>query len=202
MITVGLTGGIGMGKSTVSKLIEQRGIALIDTDVIARELVEPGQPALAEITALFGTHLLDESERLQRGELARLVFADGKARAALEGVLHPKIRQRWLAQVDVWRGEDKSLAVIVIPLLFETKAEAELDKTVCVACSTATQRARLIERGWSSAQIDQRLAAQLPVNEKISRADFLLWNEAGVDVLEAQLELALKNFDYSLRAAR
>src|SRR3954463_12996724 len=190
MITVGLTGGIGMGKSTVSKLIEQRGIALIDTDVIARELVEPGQPALAEITALFGTHLLDESGRLQRGELARLVFADGKARAALERVLHPKIRQRWLAQVDVWRGEDKSLAVIVIPLLFETKAEAELDKTVCVACSTATQRARLIERGWSSAQIDQRIAAQWPVNEKISRANFLLWNEAGVDVLEAQLELA------------
>jgi len=191
VITVGLTGGIGMGKSTVSNLIVQRGIPLVDTDVLAREVVEPGQPALAEITALFGNRLLDEKGQLRRGELARLVFADPQARAALESVLHPKIRQRWLSQVDSWRAVGESLAVVVIPLLFETNAQVELDKTICVACSVATQRARLIERGWPSGQIDQRITAQLPISEKISRANFVLWNEASVDVLAAQLDVVL-----------
>jgi dephospho-CoA kinase len=198
VITAGLTGGIGMGKSTVSKLIEGRGIPLIDTDVLARDLVEPGQPALAELTKLFGQELLDENGRLRRGELARRVFADASARAKLESVLHPKIRERWLAQIEAWRTTGKALAIVVIPLLFETNAQTELDKTICVACSAATQRARLLERGWPSAQIEQRITAQLPVSEKISRADLVLWNEAAMDVLAAQLELVLGTLGQTL----
>lgn len=192
VITVGLTGGIGMGKSTVANLIVQRGIPLIDTDVLARDLVEPSQPALAEITGLFGKQLLDEQGHLRRGELARIVFADAQARAALEAVLHPKIRQRWLSQVDAWKAEGKPIIVVVIPLLFETNAQVELDKTICVACSLATQRARLRDRGWPAGQIDQRIAAQLPISEKMSRANFVVWNEASVDVLAEQIDLILK----------
>jgi dephospho-CoA kinase len=192
VITVGLTGGIGMGKSTVAGLIVQRGIPLVDTDVLARDLVEPGQPALGEITALFGNQLLDDSGRLRRGELARVVFGDPQARTALEAVLHPKIRQRWLAQIDAWKSEGKALATVVIPLLFETNAQLELDQTICVACSAMTQQQRLLQRGWPETQIQQRIAAQLPITEKITRANFVLWNEATIDVLAAQLDIVLE----------
>lgn len=192
--TLGLTGGIGMGKSATAELLARRGVPVIDTDLLARDLVQPGQPALSEITAAFGHHLLDEAGHLRRGELARIIFADPAARQKLETILHPRIRQVWLSQIESWKGQGKLLAVVVIPLLFETGAEKELDATLCVACSSQTQHNRLRSRGWSIDQINQRITAQLPIQEKISRADFLLWNEATLDVLSAQLDLVLKRF--------
>ena len=191
MKALGLTGGIGMGKSAASDLIAKRGIPVIDTDLLARQLVKPGQPALGEIAGIFGKHLLDESGLLRRGELARLVFADPSARQKLESILHPKIRQLWRSQVNDWNQQGKALAIVVIPLLFETNAEKELDATICIACSAATQRQRLLTRGWSAEQIEQRLAAQLPIEQKISRSNFVLWNEASLEVLSAQLDLVL-----------
>jgi len=191
MKALGLTGGIGMGKSAASDLIAKRGIPVIDTDLLARQLVEPGQSALAEITSEFGTGILDHQGRLRRGELARLVFADPSARQKLESILHPKIRQLWRSQVNDWNQQGKALAIVVIPLLFETNAEKELDATICIACSAATQRQRLLTRGWSAEQIEQRLAAQLPIEQKISRSNFVLWNEASLEVLSAQLDLVL-----------
>ena len=92
------------------------------------------------------------------------------------------------------RYEGKRLAIVVIPLLFETRAEKELDATICVACSAATQRARLAIRGWSSDQIGQRIASQLPIEEKMLRSNFVLWNEAPLEVLSDQLDLVLERF--------
>jgi dephospho-CoA kinase len=192
MKTLGLTGGIGMGKTAASDLIAQRGIPVIDTDLLARQLVEPGQPALAEIAGAFGNQLLDESGLLRRGELARLVFTNPAARQQLEAILHPRIRQLWLSQLQQWKREGKALGVVVIPLLFETNAEKELDATLCVACSASTQRERLSARGWPVDQIEQRLRAQLPIDQKISRANFVLWNEATLEILSAQLDLVLR----------
>ena len=103
-----------------------------------------------------------------------------------------RIRALWRAQVEAWRAEGRPLAVVVIPLLFETEAEAELDATICVACSAATQRQRLLARGWSPEQIEQRLQAQWPIETKIARADYLVWTEAGVDVHAAQLDRILR----------
>lgn len=183
----GLTGGIGMGKSACAQLLRWRGAAVVDTDELARELVEPGQPALQEIAATFGRDFLDAEGRLRREELARLVFADAGARRRLEAILHPRIQDAWRAQVATWRAEGKPLAVVVIPLLFETGAEREFDAVICVACSAETQRERLLARGWSPEQIEQRIAAQMPIEEKMLRADYVVWTEAGMDVHAQQV---------------
>ncbi len=188
MKVYGLTGGVGMGKSTSDKLLRARGVAVVDTDLIARELVEPGEPALAEIQALFGADIVDAEGQLRRNELARLVFADANARKRLENILHPRIRFVWQEQIARWRGEGRPQAVVVIPLLFETKAEAGFGSIICVACSAATQRRRLEERGWDSDQIDNRIRAQWPTEKKMALANHVIWTEGSLDTHAAQLE--------------
>ena len=193
MKVLGLTGGIGMGKSTSAQLLRSRGVPVVDTDDLARKVVEPGQPALAEVLAAFGPEIIGPDGRLRRDEMARRVFADSAARQRLEGILHPRIRELWRAQVEIWRAEGRPLALVVIPLLFETKAEAELDATICVACSAATQQERLRVRGWAPEQIEQRLQAQWPTEQKMARADYLIWTEGGLDVHAAQIERILRH---------
>jgi dephospho-CoA kinase len=188
MKVCGLTGGVGMGKSTAAEFLRARGAQVVDTDELARQLVQPGQPALAEIQAEFGKAIIASDGRLRREELARIVFADAAARKKLETILHPRIRERWLAQIEVWRRENRALAVVVIPLLFETQAESSFNKIICVACSAATQRERLLARGWTPEQIRQRLAAQWPVEQKISRADFVVWTDGALDAHAPQIE--------------
>jgi len=186
MKVFGLTGGIGMGKSTAARCFSELGVRVVDTDDLARELVAPGMPALAEIRSCFGASVIDESGQLHRSALAKIVFADASARSALEGILHPRIRERWRALIQTWRSEGTPHACVVIPLLFETKAEADLDFVVCVACSAITQKLRLEERGWTASEIAGRIAAQLPVGDKMARARHVLWNEGPVEVLSAQ----------------
>lgn len=192
MKVIGLTGGVGMGKSATDGLLRQRGVPAVDTDLLARQIVEPGQPALAEIRQLFGPEVIGADGRLRRAQLARRVFADPVARRQLESLLHPRIRALWLAQLQTWRSEGRPLAVVVIPLLFETHAEKEVDATICVACSAPTQQQRLLARSWSPAQIEQRIAAQWPVEKKLALADFVIWTEAGMDVHAAQLDRILQ----------
>jgi dephospho-CoA kinase len=194
MKTLGLTGGVGMGKSATDVLIRARGIPVIDTDALARQLVEPGQPALAEIASALGPLLVDDHGRLRRAELARLIFSDPRARQRLEDILHPKIRSLWKSGLKTIELNGGKLAVVVIPLLFETHAERELDATLCIACSPATQLTRLSTRGWSAEQIQQRIAAQLPIEGKMKRSNFVFWNEASLEVLSGQLELLLGRF--------
>ena len=147
MKVCGLTGGVGMGKSTTAQFLRARGAQMVDTDELARQLVQPGQPALAEIQTEFGTNIVAPDGRLRREELAQIIFSDAAARKKLEAILHPRIRGRWLAQVEIWRAENRPLAVVVIPLLFETRAESHFNKIICVACSAPTQRQRLLSRG-------------------------------------------------------
>jgi dephospho-CoA kinase len=191
MKVLGLTGGVGMGKSASAQLLRARGVQVVDTDDLAHQAVEPGQPALAEVQAAFGAEIVGRDGRLRRDELARRVFADPAARQRLEGILHPLIRARWRAQVEGWRSERQPLAVVVIPLLFETGAEAEVDATICVACTSATQHRRLLARGWSPQEIEQRLRAQWPTEVKMARADYLVWTEGSLEVHAAQLERIL-----------
>jgi dephospho-CoA kinase len=188
MKTFGLTGGIGMGKSTAAELLRNCGVPVVDSDVIARQVVEPGQSALLEIQDAFGADIVGVDGRLRRDALARRVFTDAEARKTLEGILHHRIRAVWQAQLQVWRDEGKEISAAVIPLLFETHAESCFDATICVACSAATQRERLLARGWNDEQIGQRIQAQLSVEKKMALADFVVWTEAGLDVHEAQLE--------------
>lgn len=192
MKLLGLTGGVGMGKSACAQLFRERGVPVVDTDDLAREVVEPGQPALTEIRQLFGAEMLDADGRLRRDRLAQRVFADPPARQQLEAILHPRIRQLWRAQADRWRSQGHRLAVVAIPLLFETKAELELDRVICVACSAATQLSRLEARGWPPEQIQQRIHAQWPSEDKMAKADFVIWTEASLAIHAAQLDRILQ----------
>jgi dephospho-CoA kinase len=187
----GLTGGLGMGKTTTARFLHERGVQVVDTDELARQLVQPGQPALEEIQAEFGKSILTPDGQLRRDELAQIVFTDAAARKKLEAILHPRIRECWLAQVETWRKENRALAVVVIPLLFETRAESCFDKIICVACSPENQQQRLLARGWTPKQIEQRIAAQWPADQKIARADFVIWTDGALDVHAQQLDRIL-----------
>jgi dephospho-CoA kinase len=188
MKTFGITGGIGMGKSTAAAILRERSIAVVDTDDLARQIVEPGQPALAEIQNAFGRGLIGSYGKLKRDQLATLVFSDAAARTKLEAILHPRIQQLWETQLAAWRAEGRAVSAVVIPLLFETKAESAFDSIICLACSDATQHARLASRGWSPDQIKQRIASQMPVAEKMSRSNLVVWTEGDIASTAAQME--------------
>jgi dephospho-CoA kinase len=177
MITFGLTGGLGMGKSAAAEILRDQGVPVVDTDELARQLVQPGEPALAEIQKAFGQEILAPDGHLRRAELARIVFADAAEREKLEAILHPRIRARWQAQAERWRGENCAVGLVVIPLLFETAAETAFDQIICVACSPSGQRERLRARGWTAEQIHGRIAAQLPTHQKMARSHFVIWTE-------------------------
>jgi dephospho-CoA kinase len=208
---LGLTGGVGMGKSTAATLLVQCGVTIVDTDLLARQVVGPGQPAVIEIREAFGDDMLASDGSLRRDQLARRVFSDSAARKTLESILHPRIRQLWQSQLAEWRsnpakgqspeispssqsdraGQGTRYFCVVIPLLFETHAETEVDATICVACSFATQYQRLASRGWPPEQIEQRIKSQLPTEEKMARADYVIWNEGPLEILAAQIHRIL-----------
>jgi dephospho-CoA kinase len=184
----GVTGGVGMGKSTAGQLLRQRGVEVADTDEIARRLTEPRQPALQEITQRFSPLVLSSDGKLNRAELARIVFADAGARADLESILHPRIRAAWEAEAESWRAAGLECGAILIPLLFETSAESRFDSVICVACSEVSQWQRLRQRDWTGSEIRQRVAAQWPVEKKMAHADFVVWTDTTLEVHAAQLE--------------
>jgi dephospho-CoA kinase len=193
MKVCGLTGGVGMGKSTAARFFSEFGAHIVETDELARRLVRPGEPALLEIQKEYGNSILAPDGRLRRDELARIVFADAAKRRKLEAILHPRIQQLWLDQIARWREENCQLAVVVIPLLFETRAECHFDKIICVACSNAAQHERLLARGWTPEQIKQRTAAQLPSEQKIERANFVIWTDGALEALAGQVRHIIAN---------
>lgn len=191
MVTLGLTGGIGMGKSTAAIMLSESDVPVIDTDVIARQVVEPGQPGLAEIRAAFGSEIIASDGCLRRNVLAERVFSDPSARRCLEAILHPRIRDVWQAQVRQWSDQGRALSVVVIPLLFEIGAQAELNATICVACSAESQMERLRARKWTAAQIQQRIQSQWPVKAKMEHSDFVVWTEGTLATTRQQLRRVL-----------
>jgi dephospho-CoA kinase len=189
---LGLTGGIGMGKSAAGELLRAQGCEVIDTDDIARDLVKPGTRGLKEIEAAFGSKYISEFGELRRNALAELVFSDLNARCKLEAILHPHVRSAWLRKVSQWRSERTAVGVVIIPLLFETGAQTEFDATISVVCGRRTQNARLSERGWNGIEIERRIASQLSSDEKAARADFVVWSEGTLLTHQKQLEIILE----------
>lgn len=185
---IGITGGVGMGKSTAAKLLREQGVPVVDSDDLAREVVAVGEPALAEIADTFGAEFLDAKCKLDRGKMAAHIFGNDAERKKLEAIIHPRVRERWITQMEAWRADNMPLSVVVIPLLFEVGAEGEFDSVICVACTGNTQRARLRAREWDDAQIDARIAAQMEVTEKIKRADQVVWTEGDISLLREQLQ--------------
>ena len=187
MRVIGLTGGVGMGKSTAARLLAKRGLTVVDSDDLAREVVAPGQPALEEIAEIFGAEFIVDG-KLDRQRMAGEVFGDDAARARLEAIIHPRVRELWQGRIEQWRANEVPVGVVVIPLLFEVGAETEMDAVVCLACTANTQRDRLRARGWDAAQISARIGAQMDIARKMELADHVLWNEGTLDALAAQLQ--------------
>src|SRR4051812_45310735 len=127
MTVLGVTGGVGMGKSAAAELLAERGVKIVDTDVLARQVVEPGQPALAEIQQTFGSDVIDRNGQLNRKALATRVFANSAERQQLEAIVHPRIRHAWQVMVDEFGAKGAAAVAVVIPLLYETDAAGAFD---------------------------------------------------------------------------
>lgn len=187
-LTIGLTGGIGSGKSTVAQAFAALGVPLLCTDTIARELVEPRQPALGEIVARFGNGILRPDGQLDRTALRQIVFADETSRRALESILHPRIHDAVLARISA--HADAPYVVIDIPLLAETGAAYRplLDRIVVVACDAATRRQRVMLRdGATAEQVDAMMATQASDADRLALADDILVNRGSPGELAEQV---------------
>jgi dephospho-CoA kinase len=155
--------------------------------LLARDLVQPGSPALNEIIASFGPEIVTEGGALNRSGLAQVVFSDPRKRKILEDILHPRIRNAWQSAFARRETESAGRSVVVIPLLFETGAERELDLVICIACSLKSQQERLRARGWSDEEIRRRSAAQRPTREKMDLSHRVVWTEYSPAITESQV---------------
>jgi dephospho-CoA kinase len=170
-LSVALTGGLATGKSHCLRAFAALGAAVIDADQVARDVVEPGTPGLAAVVGRFGEEVMAPDGRLDRSALAARVFRDPEARHDLEAIVHPLVYER----IRQWAGAvEAPIAVAEIPLLYETGRARAFDRVVVAACSREEQKRRSAARGLSAGEIDQRLAAQLPIEEKRRRADYVV----------------------------
>ncbi|MEO8007469.1 MAG: dephospho-CoA kinase [Betaproteobacteria bacterium] len=185
-LAIGLTGGIGSGKTTVAQLFALNGAGLVDADEISHRLTTPGQPAVAEIARKFGPQFVATDGSLDRGRMRNLVFADSSARQDLEAILHPLIRQEIAREV---RELNAPYIVVVVPLLFETGTyRNELHRILVVDCAPDTQICRVMARsGLSRDEVLSILASQVPRQERLRMADDVIHNDNGLEALEAQI---------------
>jgi dephospho-CoA kinase len=187
MLRVGLTGGIGSGKSTASRLLAERGAVVIDSDVLAREVVEPGTPGLSAVVAEFGDGVLAADGRLDRERLGALVFADADARARLNSIVHPLVRA---ASAQRLAGlPDDAVVVHDVPLLVEAGLTDAYDLVVVVSVSPAVQLDRLVRlRGMTAEAAQARIAAQAAPAERLAVADVVLTNDGTRAELAMQVD--------------
>jgi dephospho-CoA kinase len=174
MLRIALTGGIATGKSYVAEHMRRAGVPLIDADLLAREVVAPGTPALDAIVTRFGTSVLTPDGSLDRARLGDIVFRDAEARRELEAMTHPAIAER-IAQFFASQPPEVRFAVADIPLLYETGGQARFDRVIVVACAPDTQIRRVMTRDRLHREdAERRLAAQMPIADKAARADFVI----------------------------
>ncbi len=186
MIRVGLTGGIGSGKSTVARLLAEHGALVIDADHIAREVVEPGQPALTEIAERFGPDVITTDGSLDRAALAAIVFADAVALADLNAITHPRIAARTAQLIDA--APDDAVVVYDMPLLVENDLAEGWDHVIVVEADREVRVRRLIERGLDEADIEARMSRQASDEQRRAVADVVIDNSGDLDSLRAQVD--------------
>jgi dephospho-CoA kinase len=189
---VGLTGGIASGKSTVAKILERLGAAIVNADVLAREVVEPDQEAWKEIVDRFGPDVLQPDQTLDRQKLRTVIFNDPDARKKLEAIIHPRVRA--LAEQRIREHGAAGFAIVVyeVPLLFEAKIHEWLRPVILVACNVDTQRRRLEQRDQiDSAAAQKIINAQMSLEEKRRLADYVIENNGSLSDLERQVREVL-----------
>jgi dephospho-CoA kinase len=176
-LLVGLTGGIATGKSTVADLLRSLGAVVLDADVLAREVVEPGQPALATIANEFGRDVLRGDGTLDRKRLAAVVFAQPDRRQRLEAITHPAIRDRFHARLaDLEAQGYEGIVVWDAPVMIESGGHRAMDRLVVVVTDPATQRRRAVDRDGDPADVERRIDNQMPLDEKAKLADYVIDN--------------------------
>jgi dephospho-CoA kinase len=180
---LGLTGGIGCGKSTVVRLFKDAGWRTVETDAIVRELLGADAQVLAQLRERWGGAIFAGDGSVDRKAVAQRVFSDPEALKWLETVLHPRVRECWEAAV---AGEPEACWLVEIPLLFEKRLENRFDLTVCVTSPPDVVESRMVARGYTEAEIAQRRERQMPLEEKCKRADHLISNAGSLEFLKRQ----------------
>ena len=187
-MVVGVTGGIATGKSAVVEQFRQLGAAVISADELAREIVRPGEEALAQLVARFGQDILQADGTLDRKALAEIIFADPAARQDLNQITHPAIARLAAARFASLQRQGEALVIYEAPLLFEAGAESRVDRVLVVTAPAEVQRRRLMARDGLDDQAAQaRITAQMPLADKVRRADFVVENAGSIDELATQV---------------
>jgi dephospho-CoA kinase len=183
---IGLTGGIACGKSEAAAVLRAEGVPVLDTDAVAHALLQPGHAVFESVVAAFGRGYLTDAGDIDRRKLGGFVFADDEARAKLNGIMHPEIYR----VSAVWVSEQKARhawVVVMVPLLYETGAEKRFERVIVVAADEEIMMRRMSARGWSHDEATARLRAQLPVAEKVCRADAVIWNNGDLAALKDEV---------------
>ncbi|MDR4226707.1 dephospho-CoA kinase [Bacillus mojavensis] len=188
-LVIGLTGGIASGKSTVANMLIDKGITVIDADIIAKQAVEIGMPAYRQIIDEFGEDILLENGDIDRRKLGALVFTNEQKRLALNSIVHPAVREEMLKRRDESIANQETFVVLDIPLLFESKLESLVDKIIVVSVTKELQLERLIKRNQlTEEEALSRIRSQMPLEEKVSRADNVIDNSGTLEETKQQLE--------------
>ncbi|MGD6802532.1 dephospho-CoA kinase [Rossellomorea vietnamensis] len=186
---IGLTGGIASGKSTVSSLLAQKGFTVVDADLAARKVVEPGEPAYLKIVETFGQDILNKEGTLDRAALGSIIFHNEERRKELNGIVHPAVRAEMLAEKEKAFEDGKQTVVMDIPLLFESNLTWMVEKTVVVYVDRDTQLSRLMLRnGLTEEEAEARVNSQMSLDEKRNLADAILDNRGTISETGVQLD--------------
>ncbi len=184
MLSIALTGGIGSGKSAVGDILSELGAIVVDSDQLAREVIERGSSGFDEVLARFGDEILVDGE-ISRSKLAELVFNDEDARKDLEGIIHPRVRE--LSTRVLQKSPEDSVVVNEIPLLFETQGQDRFDLVITVEADDEIRTRRLLDRGLKSYQIEKRISAQASRSQRETIADFVIENNGNLEELEKKV---------------
>ena len=186
MKIIGLTGGIATGKSTVSKMLSQRGYPIIDADAIVHELQTVGSPLLTQIAKIFGTTIIDKDGNLNRGKLGKLIFNNAEARAKLDAIIHPAVRAEFERRIKLLEVD---VLFLDVPLLFEAGFDDMTDVNLVISASEKVQLMRLQQRdGLTKQEAQARICSQMQMDEKVARADFVIDNSGTLCELEKNVE--------------
>ena len=191
MIRIAITGGIACGKSLVGEMFSELGVSVCDTDHLAHSLMVSGTNVYFRIKEEFGEDVITANGDIDRRKLGEIVFSDERLRLILNKIVHPAVKdlfEAWLAEHDT-----ECAAAVIVPLLYEAKMENGWDVVVCVSCSDEVQLQRLKDRALSEIEARQRISAQLPTVVKMTRADFVIFNDGTVSVLKKQVEKVLQH---------
>ncbi|PCK20535.1 dephospho-CoA kinase [Bacillus pumilus] len=197
-LVIGLTGGIASGKSTVSQMIKEHGIRVVDADVIAKEAVSKGTPALQQIVQTFGEDVLLPNGELNRQQLGAIIFSDEEKRKQLNAIVHPEVRKEMLKRRDEGVNQQETFVVLDIPLLFESQLESLVDRIIVVYTTPELQLSRLMHRNdLSEEEALNRIRAQQPLEEKCKKADHVIENTKDLAFIRKQLQNILNEWEHT-----